>query len=456
MNEHSRNLFEFVADFSRRPLSPALADAAALRLMDTLGCAVYGGGQEWTQILLKTVSYSQGKATAFGGKTPLTAEAAALCNGTAAHGFELDDLLTEALAHPGAVVVPAVLAVAEEEDADGSSILKAIVAGYEVVGRLGRALGPQASGRGWHLTGVAGPAAAAVGVGVLLGFDAGKLANAVGIACASAGGNKSFTGSGGMVKRLHAGLASRAGVLAARLAAAGFTGPAGALDGQFGLLDVVSGASRRVSELDMRLGETFEVLQTTVKIYPCCAVLQSTLQAVVRLRQEQGLSGSNFDMIKVGSSERAVTQNNERKPADIMAGQYSLPFCTALALQGDPEDPRLFSTEALSNPGIRALMEKVTMYVDDKMHAAYPQSMGARVSAVMLGKGEVVAEILDAHGTARAPCSPAELEAKFKRLAGLAIGNDGAGRVLAAIAELKQGGNVGMLSESLQVARAYA
>ncbi len=107
-----------------------------------------------------------------------------------------------------------------------------------------------------------------------------------------------------------------------------------------------------------------------------------------------GASGSNFDMIKVGSSERAVTQNNERKPADIMAGQYSLPFCTALALQGDPEDPRLFSTEALSNPGIRALMEKVTMYVDDKMHAAYPQSMGARVSAVMLGKGEVVAEIL--------------------------------------------------------------
>jgi 2-methylcitrate dehydratase PrpD len=456
MNDHSGNLFEFAADFARRPLSPALADAAALRLTDTLGCAVYGGGQEWTQILLKTVSHARGNATAFGSRMPLAAEAAALCNGTAAHGFELDDLLTDALAHPGAVVVPAVLAVAEEEEANGADILKAIVAGYEVVGRLGRALGPQASGRGWHLTGVAGPAASAVGVGVLLGFDACKLANAVGIACASAGGNKSFTGSGGMVKRLHAGLASRAGVVAARLAASGFTGPAGALDGQFGLLDVVAGAGKRAAELDARLGETFEILQTTVKIYPCCAVLQSTLQALVTLQRDAGLRGDNFDIIKVGSSERAVTQNNERKPADIMAAQYSLPFCTALALQGDPEDPRLFSNEALSDPTIRALMDKVTMYVDDRMHAAYPQSMGARVSAFMPGKGEVMAEVLDAHGTARAPCSPAELEAKFKRLGGLAVGDDTAAWVLSAIAKLKQGGNVRTLSESLQAACAYA
>lgn len=450
MNEHSRNLFEFIADFRRRPLSPTLADAAALRLMDTLGCVVYGGGQEWTQILLKTVSHLRGKATAFGGRLPLAAEHAALCNGTAAHGFELDDLLTDALAHPGAVVVPAVLAVAEEEEADGADILKAIVAGYEIVGRLGRALGPQASSRGWHLTSVAGPAASAVAVGVLLGFDAGKLANAAGVACASAGGNKSFTGTGGMVKRLHAGLAARAGVLAARLAASGFTGPAGALDGQFGLLDVVAGTGKRPSELDVRLGEAFEILHTTVKMYPCCAVLQSTLQAVVRLRRDEGLRGDNFDVIKVGSSERAVTQNNERKPADVMAAQYSLPFCTALALQGDPEDPRLFSQEALSDPETRALMEKVTMYVDDRMHAAYPQSMGAHVSAVMPGKGEVAVEILDAHGTARAPCSPAELEAKFKRLAGLAVGDDTAARMLSAVAQIKNGGNIRSLSESLK------
>ncbi|MEI9805500.1 MAG: MmgE/PrpD family protein [Pseudolabrys sp.] len=210
MTTHSRELFEFLADFGSKDLSPKLAAAATGRLMDTLGCALYGGGQEWTQILLKTVGPASGKATAFGGK-PLPADTAALCNGTAAHGFELDDLLTEALAHPGAVVVPAAFAVAEEEGASGEQLLKAIVAGYETMGRLGRALGKEASGRGWHLTGVAGPASAAVAVGVLLGFDADRIANAVGIACASAGGNKSFTGTGGMVKRLHAGLASRAG-----------------------------------------------------------------------------------------------------------------------------------------------------------------------------------------------------------------------------------------------------
>ncbi len=456
MNEHSRALFEFLVEFRSRPLAPALADAAALRLMDTLGCGIYGGDQEWTRILLGTASRCPGEATAFGGRTPLSAEAAALCNGTAAHGFELDDLLTDALAHPGAVIVPAVLAVAEEEGADGADLLKAIVAGYEVVGRLGRALGPQASGRGWHLTGVAGPAAAAAAVGTLLGFDAGRLAHAVGIACASGGGNKSFSVTGGMIKRLHAGLAARAGVMAARLAGDGFTGPSGALDGQFGLLDVIADSGKRPSELSARLGETFEVLHTSVKIYPCCAVLQSTLQAIVSLRREQGLRSDNFEMLRVGSSARAVTQNNERAPADIMSAQYSLPFCAALALRGDPEDPRLYSKLALADPEIHALMEKITMYVDARMEAAYPKAMGAHVSAAMHGKGVIEAEILDAHGSSRAPCSTAELEAKFKRLATLAIGEVAAARILVAIDALKQGGTVRGLSAALRTTHAYA
>ncbi len=357
MTTHSRELFEFLADFGSKDLSPKLAAAATGRLMDTLGCALYGGGQEWTQILLKTVGPASGKATAFGGK-PLPADTAALCNGTAAHGFELDDLLTEALAHPGAVVVPAAFAVAEEEGASGEQLLKAIVAGYETMGRLGRALGKEASGRGWHLTGVAGPASAAVAVGVLLGFDADRIANAVGIACASAGGNKSFTGTGGMVKRLHAGLASRAGVQAARLAAGGFTGPAAALDGQFGLLDVVAGAHKKPERLDAALGENFEVLHTTVKMYPCCAIVLPALEAIVKLRKNHGLRSDNFEVLKVGSSERAVTQNCERNPIDLMSAQYSLPFCAAIALQDDPQDPRLYTKQALTDPKIRALMKR--------------------------------------------------------------------------------------------------
>ena len=455
MTSHSRELFEFIADFGRKDLADRLSAAAAGRLMDTLGCALYGGGQEWTQILLKNVGDASGKATAFGGHS-LPAETAALCNGTAAHGFELDDLLTEALVHPGAVVVPAVLAVAEEEGLYGDRLLKAVVAGYEVIGRLGRALGPEASSRGWHLTGVAGPAGSAIAVGVLLGLDVNGLSNAVGIACASAGGNKSFTGTGGMVKRLHAGLASRAGVLAARLAAAGFTGPAGALDGQFGLLDVIGGPHKRPERLDAALGENFEILHTTVKIYPCCAVLQSTLEAVLSLRNSHGLRGDNCKSLKVGASERAVSQNNERNPVDIMAAQYSLPFCAALALQGDPEDPRLFSTQALTDPNIRALMRKVAMYVDDRMHAAYPRSMGARVSATLSDGRQVEAEVLNAHGTALAPCSLPELEAKFNRLASLAIGDRAAAGVLQAIGKIKQGAAVSTLSQALRMTPQFA
>jgi 2-methylcitrate dehydratase PrpD len=453
MNTHSRDLFEFISDFSTREAAPALLHAASNRLMDTLGCALYGGGQEWTQILLKTVSHCQGRATAFGGKTTLPAEAAALCNGTAAHGFELDDVLNDALAHPGAVVVPAVLAVAEEENIGGANLLKAIVAGYEVMGRLGRALGPQASGRGWHLTCVAGPAASAVAVGVLLGFSAEQFANAVGIACASAGGNKAFSISGGMVKRLHAGLASRAGILAARLVQSGFTGPSGALDGQFGLLDVIAGAHKRPEMLNAALGEKFEMSNTSVKIYPCCAILQSTLEAVMKLRGKHAITKDNTKVMRVGSSERAVAQNNEREPADVMAAQYSLPFCASLAMQDDPIDPRLYTKQLLTDPRIKSFMEKITMYVDDTMHAAYPRSMGARVS-VELADGSVVEEaIVNAHGTALAPCTDLELEQKFRRLAGLAVGDAAAARLLAAMADLKKGGGIKGLSTALHAPR---
>jgi 2-methylcitrate dehydratase PrpD len=455
MNTHSRDLFEFISDFRTREASPVLLHAASNRLMDTLGCALYGGGQEWTKILLKTVSNCQGRATAFGGKTMLNAEAAALCNGTAAHGFELDDLLTDALAHPGAVVVPAVLAVAEEENIGGTDLLKAIIAGYEVMGRLGRALGPQASGRGWHLTCVAGPAASTVAVGVLLGFSAEQHANAVGIACASAGGNKAFSISGGMVKRLHAGLASRAGILAARLVQSGFTGPTEALDGQFGLLDVIAGDHKRPEMLNTTLGEKFEVVNTSIKIYPCCAVLQSTLEAVMKLRRKHSITKDNIKALRVGSSERAVEQNNERQPADVMAAQYSLPFCASLAMQDDPIDPRLYTKQSLTDPRIKSFMDKITMYVDDTMQAAYPRSMGARVS-IELADGRVVEEaIVDAHGTALAPCTDHELEQKFRRLAGLAVGDAAAARLLGAITDLKGGGGIKFLFQALHTAPTF-
>jgi 2-methylcitrate dehydratase PrpD len=452
MNAHSRDLFEFISDFGSREAPPALLHAASNRLIDTLGCALYGGGQEWTQILIKTVGHSSGKATAFGSTTPMSADAAALCNGTAAHGFELDDVLIDALAHPGAVVVPAVLAVAEEEGIGGTNVLKAIVAGYEVMGRLGRALGPQASGRGWHLTCVAGPSASAIAVGILLGFNADQIANAVGIACASAGGNKAFSVDGGMVKRLHAGLASRAGILAARLAQSGFTGPSGALDGQFGLLDVVAGAHKRPEMLDVGLGDKFEIVNTSIKIYPCCAVLQATLEAVMKLRREHGITKENIKELRVGSSERAVTQNNERAPADLMAAQYSLPFCASLAMQDDPIDPRLYSKQSLSDQRIKSFMDKITMYVDQTMHDAYPRSMGARVSAEF-ADGRVVEEaIVDAHGTSFAPCTDAELREKFERNAGLAVGKTAAAQILTAIDGLKNGGGIKPVSQALRAA----
>src|SRR6202035_4449617 len=197
----------------------------------------------------------------------------ALANGALAHAFELDSLTRPgAGAHPGATVLPPALAVAQQQGGiSGKALIAAFVAGNEVMIRIGRATGHTNEARGFHAPGTTGPFGAAVACGHLLGLDRAKMANAIGIAGSLAGGLLEFArGDGGMVKRLHLGRASEAGVLAASLAAGGFTGPRTVIEGQFGFLRVFCTAWDE-AELTRGLGEEFVVSTTVLKRYPCHA-----------------------------------------------------------------------------------------------------------------------------------------------------------------------------------------
>ncbi len=216
---------------------------------------------------------SQGHSTIVGYERTVAAPAAALCNGTAAHGFELDDHLDEAIVHPGAIIIPAALASAEAVNAPGSRLLLGLIAGYETLNRVGLAMGVDPSVRGWHKTALAGPVGAAVAAGVVMKLDSNQLLAAAALACSTASGTKSFAAGmgGGMEKRMHAGRAAEAGVRMAQLAARGFTAPPNGLDGRFGLLEVVSGKSARHELLASDLGKHWAIEHVYVKGYPCCA-----------------------------------------------------------------------------------------------------------------------------------------------------------------------------------------
>lgn len=364
---------------------------------------------------------SQGKATVFGHAAPVAPAAAALCNGTAIHGFELDDLLPAAIIHPGTVIVPALLAAAEESNASGEQLLRAIVLGYEATARISVAMGTQASHHGFHKTSVVGPVAAAIAVSGLLKLNTVQTTCAAGIAASMAAGIKAYVdgGGGGMVKRLHAGWAAQSGVRAALLARDGFTGPAGAIDGPHGLLKVFGGSAANPSALTDTLGDTWAIDAVWFKVYPLCGWIQGVAQLLTAMRGERPMAPEQINKVIVGTSRFAVNGNSNPIPADTMDAQYSIPYCAALALCGDPGDPRAFEPAMFNDPALLALAARVETRVDDECEAVYPRRFGSRIELHLANGAIKTALTLDPHGTPADPCSEDELAAKFARLAAL-------------------------------------
>jgi len=417
----ARALIEFVHGLSLETVPGNITESAKWCLLDSLGCALFGSQQPWAKIMAEEMlaEGSRGRSSIVGRKQTLAAPAAALCNGTATHGFELDDLLDEAIVHPGAIIVPAVVATAESIDAPGSRLLLGIIAGYEAINRVGLAIGVEPSRRGHHQTALAGPVGAAVAAGVVLNLNPEQLITAVGLACSTASGTKSFAAGtgGGMMKRMHAGRAAEAGVRMAQLAARGFTAPPTALDGHFGLLEVFSGKSARPEQLSLDLGKHWALERVYVKVYSCCAWIQAMVQQLVALRGPQPLKPQEVKRLRVGVCSYSARNNGSVAPPDTMGAQYSLPYCAALAATANPSDPAMFAPDAINEPSRRELARRVELVVDPEMEAAYPKHYGARVELELANGERRTSAVLDPHGMPADPCTETERLDKFTRLA---------------------------------------
>jgi 2-methylcitrate dehydratase PrpD len=421
---HADELIEFASTLAHGTLPDRVLRNARRALLDNIGCGLFGASQPWSRIMAAEVlaDNAPGECGMFGEARGVSAAGAALVNGTAIHGFELDDLIPSAIVHPGTVVVPAVLAAAESCNASGASLLAALVAGYEATARISIALGTAPSERGFHKTGLVGPVAAAIAVGRVMRLDVEEMRSAVGLACSMSSGIKAYAGGGGggMVKRMHAGRAAEAGVRAARLAARGFTGPANALDGHLGLLEVFGADAARPAMLAYRLDDAWYIDDVWVKAYPICGWIQGVAQLLLGLRGPAALTTRDIARIRIGTSAFAVKHNGNDAPRDEMEAQYSIPYCAALALCADPADPRAFSADAIGDPSWRALARRVELHVDAECEAVYPTRFGSRIDLELTSGETRSAFTLDPHGTAADPMTDEELERKFLRLAAYA------------------------------------
>jgi 2-methylcitrate dehydratase PrpD len=296
-------------------------------------------------------------------------------------------------------------------------LIAAFVAGNEVMIRIGRATGHTNEARGFHAPGTTGPFGAAVACGHLLGLDERAMTNAIGIAGSLAGGLLEFArGDGGMVKRLHLGRASEAGVLAASLAAAGFTGPRTVLEGQFGFLRVFC-TEWEEAALTRNLGHEYVILSTVLKRYPVHATAHAAVRAVRDLRAEHGFPGSAVEAVTVTGNKRMVERHAITEPGDLMLAQYSIPFCVALALFREARDPESYDESALADPQIRALCLRVRVVPEGGTgHGA----MGSTVT-VTLADGRHFEHHVDS-----GLLEPGELPDKFARLTRATLGDKGA------------------------------
>ncbi len=415
MANETIRLAEYAAGLRYDDLPAAVVQRAKDCITDTVAVIVQGSTLPWSRIVS---TYAQrigagGHSRILGIDGPaVQAPAAALANGTLAHAFESDNLTRPgAGVHPGATLVPSALAVAQERGSSGRALMTAIVAGFEVMYRIGHATKHSNERRGFHAPGTTGPFGAAVAAGVLLGCDVEKMANAIGIAGSLAGGLMEFarSGTGAMVKRLHLGRAAESGVLAASLAAEGFTGPHSVIEGEAGFLKVFC-TEWDLADLTHGLTSEYMTLRLCLKRFPVHMTAQTGVQAILELQSEHGFTGAEVDRVTVAGNERMATINNIPAPTDIMMAQYSIPFCVALALFRDPRDPVSFDAGALNDPEIRGMCRRVSVVAADPP----TKVAGASIVTVQLKDGRsFTREVAEFNGTPARPLGQAELRDKF-------------------------------------------
>jgi 2-methylcitrate dehydratase PrpD len=407
-------------------LPPEVVAVGRHCLLDWLGCALAGSGEPLARLLRDELP-TTGPATVLGSGRGADARNAALANGAAGHALDFDDTHTLMPGHPTAPVLPAALAVAEVLGASGESLLAALVAGIEVECRAGSLLAPGHYGAGWHATGTVGTIGAAAAVAHLLGLGAGRTTHALAVAATQAAGLKASFGT--MAKPLHAGKAASDGLLAARLAAGGFTGDPAVLEAPQGLAAAAGGGVPDPARLD-RLDGHWLIRDTLFKYHAACYLAHASINAALALGD--AVDAPEIARVEVHVAPELLRVCDIAEPATGLEGKFSLRATAAMALLGDDTtDAAAYTDARMADHDLVALRDRVTV-VPEAGRAA------TQATVVVTTHG---GERLEADDDTGRPADDLDrqwdrLAAKFRALAGPVVGGAGAEALQQAVAGL--------------------
>jgi 2-methylcitrate dehydratase PrpD len=433
----SRPIASQLADFAHslrfEDIPADVIETAKLLVLDSLGIAFASGTFDFARQAIAAVDEladgQSGDVTVVGSSRRYSLRDAVLLNGLLVHGLDFDDTHPEGVIHASASALPTALGVAEKLRLSGRDLLTAYVAGLEVDGRLGMAARGGFHQVGFHPTGVIGAFGSAVVAAKLRGLSAAQIAQAQGFAGSLASGSLEFLQTGAWTKRVHPGWAGVAGITSASFAGRDFLAPPEIYEGRFGLYASYLGSAKQedLAECTRGLGETWETRRVAVKPFPACHFTHAFADAVLAIRSEHAIRPQDVESIHCLIAEGEVKTVCEpldlkRAPKTAYEAQFSVPYVAAASLVHGDFTLRELEPDALADPAVLALAQKVSYEVDPQ--SGFPALFSGEV-AITTKDGRVVRHREQVNrGADQRPLSREDIEGKFRTTSTLACSHE--------------------------------
>ena len=449
----SETISQFAVNARYEDLDESQITSAKGAISDCMGCAIAGSAEKLGVIIQKVAraSSSAGQSTMLGSKGLVSAQAAALSNGTSAHALDFDDILWSMYGHPSTVVCPAAWAIAELTQATGKDLILAFAIGVEVVGKLGRFANPVHYEHGWHATGTIGVMGATVACAKLMKLNALQTAHAIGIAASEACGVRRNFGT--MTKPFHAGNAARGGVMACELALQGFTSDLTALEGTFGWFQNMQAMTIPTSsDLEKVLGRTWELTSPGIvlKRYPACGGTHCALDAIIYLKKKYGFSFDQIKAIQCNAHPLAKKVLLYPRPQTPLEGKFSMEFSLAVAAIEGQASKKQYDQSLIDDPRVTALMKKISFHEDAQL---FPNASADAVPAevtVDVGSQSFIKKVLIPSGDPRNPMQDSDRLDKFLSCTNRILKDETANKLWQKLESLELATSVRELLEPLQ------
>lgn len=410
-------------------------------LSDSLGVIAAGSREEEVKGLISRIVHPGDSqvATLIGAGLRTESLKAGLINGTAGTFLELDEGNQFARGHPGIHIVPAVLAVAEEKRLSGKEVLNALVLGYEVGARIGIACKIRMS---MHPHGTWGTVGAAVAVGKLLGYNERAMKEIINVSSSlSLSTSRKTMLEGGTVRNVYSGVSGLMGILAWHLVESGFTGERDGLSTVFGSVVSETFVLEKMTE---KLGERFEIARNYFKRHACCRYNHATLDAIntITAKLPAGwIQPEDIAKVEVMTYSLAA-QLCDQNPRNMLAGKFSIPFAVATSIVHGDTGISSFNEQAVNDPNIRALAQRVEVVEAPELTAMMPARRPSRVRITLKDGRELDAESFVNKGDLEDPYTAEELQEKYYGLTDPVWGHETAEKVHAKVMALEDVGDI--------------